>query len=110
MLKIGSTFLLVSFSWIFFRAASIPQAFQIIGNIFKAGTSIPASFSIIELSLLVVAFCMMTYIEWCNTQKPLGKYLSSKPLLVRWTFYVGLALIVMNFSMPLKIPFIYGGF
>jgi alginate O-acetyltransferase complex protein AlgI len=104
---IGLTFTLVTFSWIFFRADSLEQAFEVIASLFKIQPWRAAGLSATEIALLCFSILFTMFVEWLDHKIPVAEYLSDKPLLVRWACYVSLTLVVLNFSVPYKVPFIY---
>nr|WP_321246899.1 MBOAT family O-acyltransferase [uncultured Psychroserpens sp.] len=105
--QIVLTFSLTVFAWIFFRASSITQAFQIILDIFSASTlRVP---EILPKRLIIIISLFMC-IEWVGrNQKYAIESLTqkwSKP--IRWVFYYVLIVLIYflgNFSKDME--FIY---
>ncbi len=86
-LKIGFTFLLTVFAWIFFRAKSIQQAFDYIAGIFSK--KLFGSFEIDVPKKLFAVIALFMLIEWMGRE---GKYAIERaganfPKAVRWSFY-----------------------
>lgn len=129
-------FLLVTFSYIFFRAASINDAFTVIKRIFTCfsplsfggdlmgviGSSFNAT-PILKYAYLI--FCVITllvviYTDWLRSFRWEGKDLTyalcAKPTAVRWIIYYALlfavaaAFIMENGNYVGNISFAYGGF
>lgn len=90
------TVFLVSFSWIFFRANSLSDAFYIISNIFNnvpvgQGAALLASLTIrshLQLSILPVFIIAAFRIEYLREKYDFLENLSHKSPLVRWTLYI----------------------
>ncbi|OQY41470.1 MAG: hypothetical protein B6242_17355 [Anaerolineaceae bacterium 4572_78] len=115
LLRTLTTFLLIVFAWMFFRAASIGEAFILIQNMFYingfAGINVPWVLHVanprfeMALSLGLLAFLQgIHFLQNCNLLKPM---FYSQPRTVRWASYLLLALAIMNFGISEEIPFIY---
>ncbi|WP_394972491.1 MBOAT family O-acyltransferase [uncultured Croceitalea sp.] len=94
--QMAVTFLLAVLAWIFFRANSMDQAFQYIGDIFSLELfSIPEVFSL-EVFLLVLLF---TIIEWFGRTKQFAiENLDKLNKYLRWSFYMGLIILMFVFT------------
>ena len=117
-LKILGTFLLVDFSWIFFRAANLSDAVYIVKNL---GGVIPglltkgaltarlesvSFFSNNGVSLVCCLLFMLAVEMWENKSSIVEKINNSKwP--VRWAFYYAVALLILFFGNFGKSRFIY---
>jgi len=94
--SVAMTFSFISFCWIFFRANSLKDAKVIITRIFSKWTD----FSLPDLtkpeyfyggSLALILFVVLSFVMKQNT---FDKYLTDKPLIVRWgVYYILLAMI-----------------
>lgn len=117
-LKILGTFLLVDFSWIFFRAANLSDAMYIVKSL---GGVIPglltkgaltarlesvSFFSNNGVSLVCCLLFMLAVEMWENKSSIVEKINNSKwP--VRWAFYYAVALLILFFGNFGKSRFIY---
>ena len=109
---------MVTFCWIFFRADTLSDAFQMI---WKICLDLPNKSSVIELfnnlhweygyivPLLLVIFIA---IEWQGRfgAHALEKLLSSKNVVVRRTFYGMLIILISLYMQTNQSPFIYFDF
>lgn len=107
--KIGTTFMLTVFAWIFFRAENISHAFQIIKDIFsKTLFSIP-KFSGSENSFIVfVMLLLFILIEWSGRRNEfaLEKIGLTWKKSFRWLFYMVIITLISMF-MGKEVDFIY---
>lgn len=108
-----STFSLVTFAWIFFRANSIEQAFYIIQHMFDGtGTfllnidNIGYIRSVIgqlgvtqqDMYIIVCGVMLIFLIEYFQYRKPLLASIDRYPLYVRWSIYYALTVSIMFFG------------
>lgn len=105
--KMGLTFALVSLAWIFFRSASLSEAFAYLSRLFSESLfSVPQIFP----KTLFALIGLLMIIEWMGREDhfALEKFLLHHNRLVRWGFYYLLLFIMYwfgNFSS--QIEFIY---
>ena len=108
LLCVVSTFLLVSFSWIFFRANSFSDAFYVIGNLFGSTvmdfSGIPALRAYVSLGAVLLLFGV-EYV--CNYMKPLADRFFRMPRLIRLVCYALLSAIIIIFGAYDNKAFIY---
>jgi len=96
------TFHAVLFSWIFFRAASLNQAFSVIGKIGEGIRTLPTLISTYNFSggfwLSVGLIVFLLLVEAIDEYRGLWKWLLARPTAVRWGFYYALlaALVVIG--------------
>lgn len=118
------TFALVCFAWIFFRAASLSDAFYIathlttgIGSLMKVllhlqfttfiqlaflqGAGLGLKISQIEIAL--IAIIILEFMQFIQRRKGIVGF----PLFIRWGIYVALTLMVLNLGPADQVPFIY---
>ncbi|MGE5318168.1 MAG: MBOAT family O-acyltransferase [Chloroflexota bacterium] len=97
--QISSTFILTLFAWIFFRASSITEAFNIIGTIFS-----PSFFTVPEVSAKAVLILSLIFlfmvIEWWGRE---GQYAIENvtvkiPRPYRWAVYYTLLFLIFIFA------------
>jgi alginate O-acetyltransferase complex protein AlgI len=94
ILKIGLTFGLTCFAWIFFRSATIDQAFYIVKKIFSHSLfTMPQPVPLKILFLIFVLFL----VEWIQRGKQHAMVLASfqVPVFARWSFYLLLSVILI---------------
>jgi len=120
-----TTFLLISFSWIFFRANSIKDAFYVIAHLF---TGVPGFlFNLIknplaaaseyhnlflmgqsyrEFIIAILAILLLESVHLLQRKGSVRAAVSKTPLLLRWALYIAIVLIILNFGKVAQ-PFIY---
>ncbi|MBN1383795.1 MAG: MBOAT family protein [Elusimicrobia bacterium] len=120
-LRVCTTFLLVCFAWIFFRANTFSDAKYIVANLFSG---IPDVFSKLndsgfikefvyfgqsgrEFNIAVIAIILLEIVHLIQCRGSIREMISRKPLWIRWSIYVIAVLVIMNFGITEKIPFIY---
>ncbi|UKT63241.1 MBOAT family O-acyltransferase [Pedobacter mucosus] len=114
-----TTFMLVAFAWIFFRAQSISSAIYIIKNIFLGLTHIPSQvgqtiqdFSdagIVKTDLLV-SFALIVFLElvhYLQKNKNIYQKILSYPFYYRWSAYYILLLTIILLGVFDNSQFIY---
>lgn len=90
------TFCLTCFAWIFFRSATIADAFRYIGRIFSRSLfTIPDKLPLQVLAL--VAFLLS--VEWAGRKNPyaLRTFLIRQPRFLRWSFYYVLLFFIHKY-------------
>lgn len=118
----GITFILICFSWIFFRAASISDAFYIIKNLptglgefvlrihdisFVKSKLKGIGLEQYDFFILVIAILFMETIHMIQRNKSIRNILSDFPLPVRWAVYYASIFLVLKFGVFEKQEFIY---
>lgn len=93
------TFTLTVFAWIFFRAASVQDAFGYISGIFS-GTLFTYPSIIDESKYIIVLVIAFIIIEWFGRRGHYGLQLvfSKFHQIIRWGFYIAILLFVFFFS------------
>ena len=105
-----STFLLTVFAWIFFRAASLADAFR---YIFRMMDQSLLSWPRLDLSMstrtLGVMIMLMLGVEWYARKREFGLsfFASSKPQVLRWLFYAFLIACIGMYMQTRETSFIY---
>lgn len=112
LLQMLSTFVLIMFAWVFFRAESIGQAVVYIRHIFtpsllqvpRGDTLLGAHHPLVILGWVAV----LMGIEWVGREQQYGiaDFGLRWPRPVRWAFYIGLVVAIFYFS-GLQQQFIY---
>jgi D-alanyl-lipoteichoic acid acyltransferase DltB (MBOAT superfamily) len=106
--RIFVTFVIVCFSWIFFRSENVKDALILIQNIFQFKTILPV-FSF-DKKLLVVSFVMifiLFLIDKIETKVDIVHFVSQKNLVFRWSVYYIFILIIIGFGNWGLNEFIY---
>ncbi|MGP8153645.1 MAG: MBOAT family O-acyltransferase [Smithella sp.] len=106
LFQMGTTFVLATLAWIFFRADSIGQAFTYIGNIFSNSSKAVVQYASVEL--IIPLLLIMIVVEWFGREQQYAiEHLGVKwykPL--RWAIYYGIIITIMYFAGQER-PFIY---
>ncbi len=105
ILQISITFLLTSFAWIFFRSASMSDAFSYISIIFsKSLFTFPEIFP----TSLIVIIIIFLLIEWVQREKQhaLQIEILKLPRLAVWGFYLLLIIVIFLYGAKQQ-EFIY---
>ena len=114
--KVLVSFHLVCFAWIFFRAKSLPDAFYVVGHLFKniSGVENGLIESIYKTGLYLNEFVFavgvivpLLFVHILERQEDLRTILSRKPIVIRWAIYLFMTLAIMNFGVVSNVPFIY---
>lgn len=108
ILNMGITFVLIIFTWIFFRAENVEHSFSYISGIFDISLfSFPHLKKAALATLLLILFFMV--IEWLGRHNnyAIEKAFLSKNRLVRWTFYSFIIMLIGLFMQTNETPFIY---
>jgi D-alanyl-lipoteichoic acid acyltransferase DltB (MBOAT superfamily) len=118
-LSVVTTFLLVSFAWIFFRAKSLHSAFYIAKHIF---TGIPdlidtlfhhqsvleyLGLSNSELLLSVFLILFLEFVHYFQSKTNITKLLKQKPAYIRWAVYYAIFFAIIFLGIFEKRQFIY---
>lgn len=123
-IRISITFALVSFSWLFFRARGIAEAFTLIRNMFfpssmettaAAGGPIAETGKIGGLSwpnfwISVAAIILLLIVEFFQEKKSIHLWLTRLPVWLRWGIYYLIIFSVLVFGIYNQQEFIYGQF
>lgn len=99
------TFLLVTFIWIFFRAADFAAAKKIISGIFQ-----PAPANAAELDFkywILIPIIVFFLLEVVLVKKRFDTWLEKRPVYLRWNFYATLIFCILLFSGIKAYEFIY---
>ena len=122
MIRLVITFTLVSLAWIFFRAETISQAFNILARIFSMDIFVNPSLhsiiyhqpnpvlALIDILIVLVAITALEITQYIQRSGLDWVKFQQSPLWVRFTIYISLALVVINLSVISETPFIYFNF
>lgn len=103
-------FFLVSFSFIFFHAHSLSDAWYIVTHLFSGirGSSLAAvGITSFDLSHAIIAIIFFESIHFMERNRSVGDMLIGKPAWIRWTAYNALMLWILFFGFFGESPFIY---
>jgi D-alanyl-lipoteichoic acid acyltransferase DltB (MBOAT superfamily) len=121
-LEILTTFLLVSFAWIFFRAKNLHIAIYIIKSIF---TGLPSLFEQIyqflfnkefleqlrlsrkDIFISVMLIVMLEFIQFLNVKINIAEKIKLQPAYLRWSIYYAVVLIIILLGEFQNRQFIY---
>ncbi len=113
-LAIFCTFHWVTFAWVFFRAETLPHAFNMLSRlfVFTADSSLWQSVyspidTLPEFSILIVAVLFLLSVEWKIGQQKLTTAIGQLSVLKRWSWYYAIALAILFFGVFERSEFIY---
>lgn len=127
-LQVGITFLLITFSWIFFRANSIQDAFYIVTHLFSGVGSFLSNLitRIHELGggknllqpifldrpnsefyIMVLCIVFMEFVHVIQRHQSIRHMLSEKPIWLRWSLYYVLIFGIVFLGAFSSTQFIY---
>ena len=103
--RTAATFLLVDFAWIFFRAATIEDAFLLIGNLFQFNPAAFTNGSLFGLGLTIPEFwaaligiAAVFAVDLLRRRHDLRGELLSRNTAVRWVAYTAAVLVLLTFG------------
>ena len=107
--QIVTTFVLVSFGWVFFRAASLGDALTLLGRLGDWSINDLDSLGLTHLQLLVLSLATIVLftIEFGAPTDDVRLLLGGRPVWVRWTAYYGLVTAVLLLGAFNASKFIY---
>ncbi len=101
-LRVLITFHLVLFSWIFFRANSLHEAFYIISHLFSglnmSALNTISGFGTPELMFVIGAIAVMEFIHVVQRKHGIRKLLGQQPFMIRWAIYYFLIMTILLFG------------
>jgi alginate O-acetyltransferase complex protein AlgI len=117
------TFVLVTFSWIFFRAHSIQEAVYIIKHSFTdtgrniydlllkvskgIAVDLHLGLSKSQMFIGIAAVIVMEIVHLMQNKYQLSEWISTKPVYVRWSIYYAVILTIIFFGVYENRQFIY---
>ncbi len=119
VIQVVTTFILVAFAWIFFRAKTVDQAFYIIRHIFTDftesfkkmlhGESVLSAIKITtgELLLSVGLIIFMELIHFIQRRNNISELFMKQPAYLRWSAYYGVILAIILLGVYKNQQFIY---
>ena len=114
-LRVAATFSAVCFAWIFFRAATVTDAFLVIR---KIAASLPriasAPWSTVvhfvkpmDFYLSLIGVAMILAYSWMGSSLDVRGWLDRRPVLFRWAFYYGTIAVILLLGTSQNKQFIY---
>ena len=102
-----TTFVAVMAAWVFFRAASIGDAFFILGEVlsWSALISIPAA--ILASPLAFASIIVLVAVEWLQRDKEHPLQFERIPVPVQMAGYIAMVFFVVSYGAVDESPFIY---
>lgn len=105
-IQVFTTFHLVTFAWIFFRASSASDALHIVSNLFRM-TSWSLPFSNTQALLGIGLIAMLIIVQLLQRKDSIRSRLESRPTGVRWAAYYAMILFILYFGVFDQQEFIY---
>ncbi|MBL4705287.1 MAG: MBOAT family protein, partial [Flavobacteriales bacterium] len=106
ILSILITFALTCFAWIFFRASSIDQAFEYIGEVFS-GSFLPNNWLYFH-PLLLLQIGIFVVVEWFTRTKTHPLTFKKLSLPIRWSiYYLVVTIVLFSANYHSSSDFIY---
>ncbi len=109
--EITSTFILVTIGWIFFRANTLSDAVYILTHLFQdisfSSKGIIKGVDWLDLSIAFGAILFMELIHLIQEHRSIRQFLDNKPLLLRWSIYLAIILLILLFGVFNGTKFIY---
>jgi len=116
-LKVLTTFLLVCFAWIFFRANRLSDALYIVSHLFVGWEDTAGQLGIrrsfvsmnlrFEFFVAIASMLFLFGIALLQRREAVWKRLAEKPQWVRWSVYYGLIVAILLFGNVRSDQFIY---
>lgn len=117
-IRIASTFVLVCFAWIFFRARSVGDAAGIVGGLARGWGAVIDPGGLYEvvrsmgvlprdLALFGALIAILEAVHVCQARGLTLEWLSRRPLPVRWVLYSALIWTIVIFGVFRQKEFIY---
>jgi alginate O-acetyltransferase complex protein AlgI len=111
LIKIASTFILVTFAWILFRSNSFSDALYIISHMFTNWTLDINSWGLDMDWKDLIYYCgliaFMEFIHIIQEHVKMREFLSDKPILIRWSLYLFILMMIILFGIFDNTTFIY---
>ncbi len=99
-----TTFLLVMFGWVFFRANSLRDASGLLARTVRHPWLAPSHST--YLPALAACAALLVW-EWLQRTRPHALDISRLPLLVRWSIYYLIVGLIFWYGVTSNVPFIY---
>lgn len=119
ILKVGVTFVLICFSWIFFRANNLSDAFYIIGHLFTGLGDINSLAALrknvgglglipFEFAVAIFSIIALEAVQLVQLRADMRRMIAGLPASARWALYCGLMYVIAVFgAFTSNAKFIY---
>jgi alginate O-acetyltransferase complex protein AlgI len=119
LLSVLTTFVFVTFAWIFFRANNVNTAFFIVEKIFTGLPGIynkllnhqsvfePLGLTKVDIVLSVLLIGFLEILNYCQTKWNISKMIHKYPKTLRWSIYYLLAIMILILGVFNQSSFIY---
>ncbi len=108
MLQMGTVFLLVGFSWIFFRATNLEDAFLIAGKVLKSPFSKVFIPSLPIFIYSIIALAVLIFHEVISYRKKTELFWFAQPnRVLRWGAYISIVMLILTMGVFDGSQFIY---
>ena len=107
--QVVTTFCLVSFAWIFFRARSVADGGYIASHLLSVHWPPHLVLPIAreDLALLSLFIVMLEAAQWLQSRYPLRESLAARPAIIRWGLYYVLVMTILLAGVFSRQEFIY---
>jgi len=110
-----ATFVLTTFAWIFFRAATIQDAGYVISHLFVglsfSRDAVESLFDLgldrTEFTIAIVGICVLELLQFVHAGGSVRARLARQPVVVRWAAYYALVATICLFAILTQQEFIY---
>jgi alginate O-acetyltransferase complex protein AlgI len=105
-IQVFTTYHLVTFAWIFFRANSLSDAFYIVSNIFNF-SSLELPYFKHELLIPLMLILLMEFIHLLQRNGSIRERINQQPTWIRWGIYYATIIFILLFGVFENQQFIY---
>jgi D-alanyl-lipoteichoic acid acyltransferase DltB (MBOAT superfamily) len=102
-----TTFVAVMSAWVFFRAASIGDAFHILGEVLSFGSLVSIPSAILASPLAFATIIVLVAVEWLQRDKEHPFQIERIPMPVQMVGFVAIVFFVVAYGAVDETPFIY---
>jgi D-alanyl-lipoteichoic acid acyltransferase DltB (MBOAT superfamily) len=106
-IQVGSTFLLISFAWIFFRANTPSEAFYIATHLFDGLFALSRRGGVVLNGFVLLFILFMEYAHALHGKARMQNLFSERSPAVRWSLYYALVMVILVFGTYNEKRFIY---
>ena len=107
MFQVILTFILVDFSWIFFRADGFKTAVQMIGQMLSIfnpwilfdGTLFNLGMDGKDFAVAIIAIAILWFVDYCHTKGSVRQWIGQQNLVFRWGLYYAAIFSILIFGI-----------
>lgn len=118
IIQVGITFGLVSFSWIFFRAQNMQEAFYIVSNLFNNLSNVLSlgglkasisgfGFDRYDYLIAIISILIMEIVQKLQRNESVSELFTKQKMWIRWPAYYALVFAIILFGVFGQSDFIY---